>query len=136
MGQDEGRGDNPNAMQVGGTHYLMEYQVWDFTEKHGLGVLEACIIKYVCRWRNKGNGVMDLEKAIHYVDKLIDLHRNKGRVPKGCASINDAQYFSNMQDLNSPEEFVVVMISRWSCHNNLIDCRDAIKRLIKEDCDV
>ncbi len=128
---DEGRGVNPNTMQVGGTHYQAEYQVWDFTEKHGLGHLEACIIKYICRWRSKGNGPADLEKAIHYVDKLIDLHKTKGRVPKGCASVFDLQYFSNMQELDQTEEFAVTMISRWSCATDLFSCRGSIQRLIE-----
>ncbi len=137
MCQDKSRGDDPNAIQIGGTHYNQsEYQVWDFTEKHGLGGLEMCIIKYVCRWREKGNGVMDLEKAIHYVDKLIDLHKTKGRVPKGCASIKDALYFSTMQNLNRAEEFVVTVISRWSCSDELLICRSMIQSLIEDARDV
>ncbi len=132
MSQDEGRGVNPNAMQVGGDHYRTDYQVWDFTEKHGLGGLEMCIIKYVCRWRGKGNGTTDLEKAIHYVDKLIDLHKHRGRVPKGCASISDIHYFSAIQDLTDPEEFVVTVISRWSCVDDLVGCRSVIQRLIED----
>lgn len=127
MGQDD-----PNAVQIGGTHYQTDYQVWDFTEKHGLGHLEACIIKYICRWREKGNGAMDLEKAIHYVDKLIDLHKNKGRVPKGCASSEDVLYFINMQDLTMCEAFIVREISRWSCHEDLFECHMMIERLIED----
>jgi hypothetical protein len=133
MSQDEGRGANPNAMQIGGDHYLAGYQVWDFTEKHGLGGLEMCIIKYMCRWRDKGNGMMDLEKAIHFVDKLIDLHKNHRRVPKGCASLSDIQYFSVMQDLDKTEEFAVTVISRWSCVEDLFGCRAAIQSLINDD---
>ena len=133
MCKDEGRGANPNAMQIGGDHYVQtKYQVWDFTEKHGLGGLEMCIVKYLCRWRDKGNGVMDLEKAIHFIDKLIDLHKHKGRVPKGCASISDLRCFSNMQELDQTEEFVVTMISRWSCAVDLFMCRGSIQRLIED----
>ena len=132
MCKDEGRGTNPNAMQIGGTHYSKsDYQQWDFTAKHGLGGLEMCIIKYVCRWRDKGNGVMDLAKAIHYVDKLLDLLKHKGRVPKGCASADDTQYFSVMQNLTNTEEYVVTLISRWSCLDDLVSCRTAIRRLIE-----
>jgi len=129
MEQDQGRGLNPNAMQVGGTHYQTEYQVWDFTEKHGLGHLEACIIKYLCRWHEKSNGSTDLDKAIHYVDKLIDLHRNRGRVAKGCASIADIQYFRMMQELTATEGVAVQVISRWSCLEDLISCRSAIQSI-------
>ena len=133
MPQNDARRVHPNAMQVGGDHYVQtEYQVWDFTEKHGLGGLEMCVVKYLCRWREKGNGVMDLEKAIHFVDKLIDLHNHKGRVPKGCASVGDLRYFSNMQELDQTEEFAVTMISRWSCSADLYSCRGSIQRLIED----
>ncbi len=125
--------DDPNAMQIGGTHYQSEYQVWDFTEKHGLGGLEMCIIKYVCRWREKGNGTTDLEKAVHYVDKLIDLHKSKGRVPKGVASRDDTQYFCMMQMLDTGEEYAVTVISRWSSCEHLFGCRAAILRLIEDE---
>ncbi len=132
MGQNDGRGVSPNTMQIGGTHYQTEYQVWDFIEKHGLGGLEMCIIKYLCRWRDKGNGVTDLEKAIHFVDKLIDLHKRKGRVPKGCASMEDLQYFSNIQELSPTEDLAVTVISRWSCLNDLLGCRRSIQQLIDD----
>jgi hypothetical protein len=33
--------------------------------------LEACVIKYVSRWKEKG-GVEDLRKAQHYLEKLIE----------------------------------------------------------------
>lgn len=130
MCEDKSRGDDPNAIQIGGSHYQTEYQVWDFTEKHGLGGLEMCIIKYICRWREKDNGIMDLEKAIHYVDKLIDLHRHKGRVPKGCASTKDTMYFCSMQGLTMTESYVVTKISRWSCFKELVACRESIQTLI------
>jgi Protein of unknwon function (DUF3310) len=35
------------------------------------------VVKYVSRWKDKG-GVADLEKARHYIDKLIEL--NKGMI--------------------------------------------------------
>ena len=130
MGKGESPGDDPNTIQIGGTHYSSEYQVWDFTEKHGLGHLESCIVKYMCRWREKGNGEVDLEKATHYVDKLIDLHKHNGRVPNGCASVDDALDFCTMQDLDVEEEFVVTTISRWSCSEELAACRASIQTLI------
>ncbi len=126
------RGDDPNTIQVGGTHYQSNYQVWDFVENNGLGGLETAIIKYICRWRDKGNARTDLEKAIHYLDKLIDLHKNSHRVPKGCASHDDIIHFSNMQHLDKTEEFIVRMISRWSCYDDLASCHIAIQNLIKE----
>ncbi len=58
--------------QVGGGHYKdMAIQPFEFITKNGIGYAEGCVIKYVCRWRNK-NGVEDLRKARHYLDLLIE----------------------------------------------------------------
>lgn len=131
MDQDKARGVDPNSMQVDGTHYQTEYQVWDFVENNGIGGLEMCVIKYICRWRDKGDGIVDLQKAIHYIDKLIELHLNRYRVAKGIASISDVERFCYIQNLPPTEDYVIKQISRWSCHGDLIACRQWICDLIK-----
>jgi len=64
-----------NDRQVGGSHYKhpeME-QHWDRQWRlHGRGYFVGCITKYVERYHLK-NGVEDLEKARHFLDKLIEL---------------------------------------------------------------
>lgn len=134
MGQEEARGVDPNSMQIDGSHYQKKsYQVWDFAENNGLGGLEMCIIKYVCRWRDKGNGYIDLQKAIHYVDKLIDLCLNRNRVAKGVASWDDIRHFCRAQNLEMAEEDVVLLISKWDCHENLVECRAVIQGMLDEE---
>jgi len=62
-----------NSTQVGGDHYRSKsIQPWDFIIANGLGFLEGNAIKYISRWREK-NGVEDLKKARHYIDKLIEV---------------------------------------------------------------
>jgi len=62
-----------NDRQVEGSHYKSKaIQPWDFIAANNLGYFEGNIVKYVSRWRDKG-GVKDLEKARHYLDKLIEL---------------------------------------------------------------
>lgn len=61
-----------NDKQVDGTHYKLEIQPWDYITLNRLGYLEGNIIKYVTRHKEK-NGVKDLEKAKHYIDKLIEV---------------------------------------------------------------
>ena len=59
--------------QVAGDHYRgMAIQPVEFITQNKLGFLEGCIIKRVCRWRNK-DGVQDLQKAIHELELLIEL---------------------------------------------------------------
>jgi hypothetical protein len=58
--------------QVAGSHYQMPIQPVEFIHKNGLGFLEGCVVKRVCRHRNK-NGKEDLLKAIHELQLLIEL---------------------------------------------------------------
>jgi hypothetical protein len=67
---------NPLETQVGGEHYRnMKIQPVEFIHANNLGFLEGCIIKRICRWRNK-NGIQDLEKIKHEVDLLIQLEKD------------------------------------------------------------
>lgn len=62
-----------NEKQVGGEHYRNKsIQPWDYIAANGLGFFEGNVVRYVSRWKEKG-GVRDLEKARHYIDKLIEL---------------------------------------------------------------
>jgi len=61
-----------NEKQVGGEHYILPIQPWDFIIANDLNFLEGNIIKYVVR--KKGDRLEDLEKARHYLDKLIEYH--------------------------------------------------------------
>jgi hypothetical protein len=62
--------------QVGGEHYLKPIQPWDFIVANDIGYLEGNIIKYVTRYKEKG-GIVDLYKAQHYLDKLVEIQAQK-----------------------------------------------------------
>ncbi len=64
--------DKANDVQVGGTHYQIAIQPWDYIAANNLGYFEGNVVKYVSRWRDKG-GIDDLRKAKHYIDKLIEI---------------------------------------------------------------
>ena len=57
-------------------YYNTEIQPWDYIAANGLGYFEGNIIKYVSRWKSK-NGLADLEKAKHYLEKLIELEKGE-----------------------------------------------------------
>jgi hypothetical protein len=62
-----------NDVQVGGEHYKGKaIQPWDYIVSNELGYLEGNIVKYVSRWKQKG-GIADLQKAQHYLAKLIEV---------------------------------------------------------------
>lgn len=62
-----------NETQIGGDHYRTDsgVQVWDFIDQNNIPYLEGNFIKYVFRHRKKG-GVKDLEKARHYLQKIME----------------------------------------------------------------
>jgi hypothetical protein len=66
-----------NDRQEGGTHYKQfKYETWDVILDWGLGYLDGNAVKYLSRWRHK-NGLEDLKKARHYIDKLIETEMEK-----------------------------------------------------------
>lgn len=80
--------ESVNQQQVGGKHYkLKAFQHWDFVISNRLGYFEGQITKYICRWREK-NGVQDLEKAMHYLAKLIGAIRAGKLSPAGSGMPN------------------------------------------------
>lgn len=66
-----------NERQVGGTHYTDSAkggeQHWDMMWRlYREAWFVGNITKYILRYRNK-NGIEDLKKIRHYLDKLIEL---------------------------------------------------------------
>ena len=66
-----------NATQVGGTHYNAPIQHWDYVIANDLDYFQGQITKYVTRWKNK-NGLQDLYKARHFLDKYIEVTEARG----------------------------------------------------------
>ena len=68
------------SFQVGGNHYSkLAIQPFDIIEQNNLNFWEGNVLKYLLRYKDK-NGVQDLEKAQHYLAKLIEIQRKKGNV--------------------------------------------------------
>jgi len=67
-----------NDRQVGGLHYKNKGEEhWDRQFRlFGPGYLIGQITKYVERYQTK-NGIQDLEKAEHFIQKLIELEKAK-----------------------------------------------------------
>lgn len=65
-----------NDVQEGGSHYKShQIQVWDFIIANNIPYLEGNVIKYVTRHKSK-NGLEDLKKAKHYIEKLMEQYEN------------------------------------------------------------
>lgn len=66
-----------NERQVAGNHYgLSSLQHWDLVAMFNWDYFQGQITKYLMRWRKK-NGVQDLRKAAHFLEKYIELVEQK-----------------------------------------------------------
>ncbi len=67
-----------NDRQVGGDHYKRrgKIQHWDFAAEREYDYFQGQITKYVDRWKDK-NGIIDLEKAKHFLEKYIEIEKAK-----------------------------------------------------------
>ena len=64
--------------QVAGDHYKkMKIQPIDYIMANQLGFCEGAIVKYISRWRDKGNGIDDLRKIKQFCDFIIESELEK-----------------------------------------------------------
>jgi hypothetical protein len=64
---------DPLDQQEGGIHYKsLAIQPVEFIHANKLTFLEGCVVKRVCRHRNK-NGAEDIRKAIHELRLMLKL---------------------------------------------------------------
>jgi len=69
----------PEAYQIAGTHYVdMKIQPWDvidtnFEHAQAKGFYRGNALKYIMRAGSKGPAKEDYQKALHYLEKLIDI---------------------------------------------------------------
>ena len=68
----------PSETQVGGGHYRKyAIQPSEFIHRNKLGWCEGNAVKYLTRHRDK-NGRQDIEKAIHYLQLLLEWEYGDG----------------------------------------------------------
>jgi len=63
--------EKPNSKQQPNAYTSLSIQPWHFAETNNLSFLEGCIVKRVCRHRNK-DGAQDIDKAIEELKLLKD----------------------------------------------------------------
>lgn len=101
-----------NTKQVGGDHYKSEYQHWDWVENVQLPYLLAQVTRYVTRWKKK-NGIEDLQKAIHYIDKAIETHEAINAVYQ---TFTDE--FCNTNKSSDEEKLIFSQITKYATGNS------------------
>lgn len=131
--------NNPNAYQVDGSHYKGagngNYQHWDFVkEQLDNRYFEGMISKYLFRHKRK-NGVVDLEKAKHFADKLLELatlhpdgeypSMNSIRERYGSFELYDTKQMTRMSlirstyELDMTESAILLVLCNWKTTEHL-----------------
>lgn len=106
-----------NDVQVGGQHYTGPYQHWDWAIDVRLGYLDGNASKYVARWRKK-NGVEDLDKADHYLDKKLETGRGPAHNRLEIDGITQRTHrFAESNFLHQLEEECLLAIAVGDYHN-------------------
>jgi hypothetical protein len=126
-----------NDYQEGGHHYQSDYQHWDWTEEIDMDYLLAAATKYLTRWRQKGNGVKDLRKAIHYVAKRLE---NVARLQSRRAHLNmehiraETKQFLNL-NLQIPvsEHMIFTQLAIWTSRKQLAMAHDMLCDLLARE---
>ena len=128
---------NANNKQIGGAHYQVKagaVQHWDYCDANDVPYLESACSKYVLRWRDK-NGLQDLEKALHYLEKRVE-NFTLGIGPVHGGRMNFMEYLSFVNGSGLAErELELEIISHvlhWSCAAELETARLALIQLIEE----
>jgi len=67
-------------------------QHWDIVVAHDLDYFQAQILRYTMRWKKK-NGLVDLQKAKHMLEKYIEVETKK----------NEEALLKTMQDMQDDE---------------------------------
>lgn len=127
-----------NQYQVGGSHYKAAYQHWDWCEEIGLGYLEGAGSAYVLRWQSKG-GIEDLKKAIHFVEKLIEIKRHNrafhirepASSPKTRSAFELTDKMCDQVNLPIRERVIMHKFADWQYHKDLRDLIKLIEDLIE-----
>jgi hypothetical protein len=82
-----------NDRQVEGNHYKTSMEHWDWVYANNLDYFQGQITKYIFRWKKK-NGLKDLQKAQHFLEKYIELimmeeTATEGALEKTTEYLND-----------------------------------------------
>lgn len=128
-----------NARQVGGNHYVGAVQHWDIAALYELGYYEGQITKYIARHAKK-NKQQDVEKALHFLEKLIELHVHGNKAPQHLdypnlpgrdqENRNPVQAFCAQANLPSDETMVINKMCLWRNHLDLIRVRTLIQAIL------
>lgn len=126
---------HPNDIQIGGDHYKgADFQPWDWAKNSNgaLGYYECTSIKYITRFRKKG-GVEDLNKVLHYLDKMLFESKHGEIAPNydQRRSLRTVMKYNRLNDCDGLQSNAITMIVMWQCPEDLEEAKKLVEQLIR-----
>ena len=127
-----------NKKQVAGDHYKTEgIQHWDMCYQLRVGYLEGACTKYLSRWRKK-NGIQDLKKAEHFLEKLLEVAGSEGYdnpIKRRGAADTIGKFFKDA-NIHYEDSLIIYTIFTWKTVKHLQNAYDDLELMIatEEDC--
>lgn len=128
---------NANAKQVNGTHYQTgSLQHWDYVvQALKSRYFEGNISKYVARYKKKHMEI-DVNKALHYADKLLELY-DLGMVTPMMDDEDHAVYetveqFCTLAGMDYHQRRVLYRCATWRNRADLVELRACVHTILEE----
>lgn len=124
-----------DSVQIGGDHYKnTPSQHWNLVITTRMGYFEGQITRYISRWRKK-DGIQDLQKALHYIYKLIEVNNGGMRMGGGIGSLSmrtEVTKFIAANSLSNIEGQAIMEVVCWRDEGHLMLARDLVIQLSEE----
>ena len=120
-----------NEKQVGGSHYKMAIEPWDAIHSWDLGYFDGTAVKYLARWQNK-NGVQDLEKAKHFIEKLIEIETGEDTEGVNPFELKDPSFMAEDKLVKLYHLFEDMHQHAKEKHNHYKVAANIVKRSLEE----
>lgn len=120
-----------NDYQIGGKHYKTGYEHWDLCLTIPYSYLEGYATKYVTRARKK-NGIEDLKKALHCVNKLQEDGNYQARSLTIAETFEEISRFAAENDLTEYERHFCEIMGMWGSKGELDEARQMIFLMLDE----
>lgn len=122
--------------QVAGSHYKTAkengVQHWTYCGVVNVPYYESASTKYLTRWYKK-NGLEDLKKSLHYMEKRVEMFRNHQGIVK-AANRNQGLFNRYIEDNQIPhhEREIIDLIMHWKSIEQLEDILVRLQDLVDE----
>jgi Protein of unknwon function (DUF3310) len=126
-----------NDIQYGGNHYKTPYEHWDFVLNCGLGYLEGNATRYLARWQKAGKSKTDLEKARHYVAKILEnCEAHFPRSRRNAAWVRgELARFCAINKIEGNSLAATVAVTIWETRNDLASAISLIDGILADEFD-